>query len=597
MKYSKIISYLYLLRRTSYRQLIFRIRRRIYDRRRFGSDKEIIFSVNENLFQYDYRAYANELIQYDMLFKEAIKNRNIIIQNTNIGIDNLKWDNINGGGELLVYEINYFDFYKELIAYHYIDPDIDTVNILKIMMFDWIDHSKKSIKIMWDPYPLSKRIWNWIFCVRWLKANGFINSNEAQLIHHSIYQQTKCLFMKLEYDLDNNHLTANGKTLILAGQYFANQRWQKKGLDIITYRINREFNSDGFHDERSMSYHMGAMLDYSEITCLLKKEDDLRKTIFEKLHMMSDALMYIIKPDGYVPLISDTVMGYPCTEGEIINLCSVLLEREDLKKLIYKENTKLIALIGGENKVKQYYNIEPLKYEFRDLYESGNIVIRDDDIYFLFICASFGPVHCPGHNHCDALSINLNYKGKDIFVDSGVYSYDDRKQRRKYKSTSNHSTVAISDYEQFEILDKFRVGRISKVKGNFIKEEGVKSHAKGTLTHYTGTYTHVREIQRIDGTKNFIIKDNITMIKELEAEIIFILANDIEASIQSPRQILLKYKDDNLIIMKIQNGECEIEVQPHEISTCWNKKESVNKLIIKLPFSRFIDFSITLEFQ
>jgi uncharacterized heparinase superfamily protein len=77
----------------------------------------------------------------------------------------------------------------------------------------------------------------------------------------------------------------------------------------------------------------------------------------------------------------------------------------------------------------------------------------------IFDTGRLGPDYLPGHAHNDMLAILLDFEGRQIFTDTGVYEYAEGNCRLYCRSTAAHNTVSIDNLEQSEIWKSFRMGR------------------------------------------------------------------------------------------------------------------------------------------
>jgi uncharacterized heparinase superfamily protein len=90
--------------------------------------------------------------------------------------------------------------------------------------------------------------------------------------------------------------------------------------------------------------------------------------------------------------------------------------------------------------------------------DGGYWTFRDRDLFVVFDAAPAGPDHLPAHAHADLTTIELSYRGRRLFVDTGVYDYADSEMRRYCRGTAAHNVVQIDGLDQFDMWSRFRVG-------------------------------------------------------------------------------------------------------------------------------------------
>jgi uncharacterized heparinase superfamily protein len=85
---------------------------------------------------------------------------------------------------------------------------------------------------------------------------------------------------------------------------------------------------------------------------------------------------------------------------------------------------------------------------------------------FFLVCdvAPIGPDHLPAHAHADALSFELSFKGRRVFVNSGTSEYGLGPERQRQRGTAAHNTLVLDDEDSSEVWAGFRVARRSRAR-------------------------------------------------------------------------------------------------------------------------------------
>ena len=117
------------------------------------------------------------------------------------------------GDQLWLYNLHYFD---DLNA----DGGKARADWHRALIARWIAENPPGQGLAWEPYPLSRRIVNWI---KWVLAGNDL----GQEARHSVAVQVRHLQRRIEWHLLGNHLLANATALVFAGLYF--EGWEADG--------------------------------------------------------------------------------------------------------------------------------------------------------------------------------------------------------------------------------------------------------------------------------------------------------------------------------------------------------------------------------
>ena len=85
------------------------------------------------------------------------------------------------------------------------------------------------------------------------------------------------------------------------------------------------------------------------------------------------------------------------------------------------------------------------------------------DLKVMYDAGNIGPSYQPGHSHAQSLSFELSYKGKKVFVNSGISEYENSKIRSFQRSTASHNTIEINGMNSSDVWHSFRVAKRAKV--------------------------------------------------------------------------------------------------------------------------------------
>jgi uncharacterized heparinase superfamily protein len=321
------------------------------------------------------------------------------------------------------YNLHYFDYLQQ--------PSLSWETGTKLMR-DWIAHHPvQNHAVGWDPYPLSLRIVNWL---KFMNAHA----NFPEDLCQSLSIQAQNLMRQIEYHILGNHLFANGKALWFAGAFLGNAPWLETGRRIVLEQLSEQFLPDGGHFELSPMYHSLALEDVLDLTnlCVAMKDTKSLAQLKEVAARALEWLTVMTGPASRLPLLNDAA-------GGIAPSCQQL-----------SEYGSRLAVRSGKGLM-----CSDFVYGWIGCNLSGYWVLQHGDLRVIFDTALLGPDYLPGHAHCDMLSLLVDFQGKSILADTGVFEYEESARRARSRSTAAHNTVVLDDLEQGDIWKSFRMAR------------------------------------------------------------------------------------------------------------------------------------------
>jgi uncharacterized heparinase superfamily protein len=324
---------------------------------------------------------------------------------------------------------------------------------------DWIrrwinDNPPSNENRVWEPYPVSLRIINWI--------RYFIEQGTVESAHRSLAYQAKWLMGRIETHLLGNHYLLNGVALLFAGIYFDGDEadhWLRKGWSIVRQELPIEVLSDGGHFERSTMYHCLILEDVLNLLNLAKTYDarapaGLSILCEQVAGRMLSWLQVMSYQDETFPLFNDAVGGIASSKNEL----EAYARRLDIS----------IPKLGKARGVTV-------------LKDSGFARIETNDALLFAEIGGPGPSHQPGHAHAGTLGFEFAVKGERLLVDSGIKSYEVCEERFLQRSTAAHNTLVVAGANSSEVWSAFRVGR--RAAGKYVPEDGDASKTSLSAEH------------------------------------------------------------------------------------------------------------------
>src|SRR5271157_263629 len=280
----------------------------------------------------------------------------------------------------------------------------------------WIRENPAGRGAGWDPYPLSRRIVNWI---KWVMGGGLATRG----VFESLAAQADYLSRTVEYHLLANHLFANAKAMVFAGCFFEGGAWLGEGLRLLEREIPEQILADGGHFERSPMYHSLILEDVLDLLNLRRAYPGLLPDWSPVAGRMLGWLNRMSHPDGQISFFNDSAFGVAPEPSLLFDYAARL-------------------------------GIQPINTHPAP---SGYIRLENDATVILFDAGPVGPDYQPGHAHADTLSFELSHRGQRLLVNSGISTYECGAERQWQRGTAAHNTVRVDGCDQSEVWSAFRV--------------------------------------------------------------------------------------------------------------------------------------------
>jgi uncharacterized heparinase superfamily protein len=317
----------------------------------------------------------------------------------------------------------------------------------------WIDENPPGAGIGWDPYPVSRRVVNWI---KWSLGGNSLAPKARQ----SLAVQVRWLNRRVESHLQGNHVLANAKALVHAGLFFDGEeagRWLHRGLSLMRTEIAEQVLADGGHFERSTMYHAGFLEDILDTMGIMHAYgfavDAGWSAVIARMMTWLEAMSH---PDQGIAFFNDAAFG------------------------IAPEPAQLRAYAARLNVA-----LEPFgRVALHRLMPSGYVSIDVPPFFLVCDVAPIGPDHLPAHAHADTLSFEMSFKGRRVFVNSGTSEYGLSAERQRQRGTAAHNTLVIDGENSSEVWAGFRVARRARARLLDARAEGSRFSVVGEHDGY-----------------------------------------------------------------------------------------------------------------
>ncbi len=373
--------------------------------------------------------------------------------------------------------LNLEDFFKpetfttflplEQFTLHYmdflLDPIFDTRRTTDFVKFY---ERHPDLPSAFSPYAVSLRL------VNLLKVSHHMSHDEPTLSH--IERLGQFLEKRREYHIMGNHLLKNIKALIFYHLYFQHGTEKlEPELRLLHDQLNEQVLPDGWHFERTPTYHLIVLEDLLDIYHVLP--GSILKGFANELGRKIESMLHVT---GYwkeeYPLFNDS------SYGSAPSAKAVQLYAETLG-----------------------FGIPAPKDEFKAFPDAGYFAYFNPQFTVWIDAGDLGPKYLPGHAHNDSLSFILYLKEKVLFGDTGVCSYQDGELRNISRSVKSHNTVGIDDVEPSEYWGNFRYGRKVELCSREIRKDGLCAEIKYRGKRHERTWEihpkRIRISDRIEG--------------------------------------------------------------------------------------------------
>lgn len=339
----------------------------------------------------------------------------------------------------------------------------------------WIDSNPLGQTVNWiSPLEISLRLVSWIWALSFICDSKAINEQVEEKIISSIYLQAKFIAANLQTRaLPNNHLIGELAGMAIVGVIFPEfdeaSDWREKSIKKLSEQIQQQVYPDGVDKEHAWDYHRFVLDFYTQVVIIYKKyKTDIPQVLLDCLEKMYEVLMFVLRPDGFAPMIGDDDSGLVLKVGDqsgnfytsALSTGAVLFNRGDMKWCAGKFHEEACFLLGREG-AEAFARIEAVrpKITSKEFKKSGQYVMRSgwnkEALCLYFDCGSQGMGQA-GHGHADALSFELFAYGNPLIIDPGTYTYNGPKEWRNFfRGTAAHNTVVIDDIDQAEHLKPY----------------------------------------------------------------------------------------------------------------------------------------------
>lgn len=363
-----------------------------------------------------------------------------------------------------VWEASRFDWLIKFVEYEHRHQDGKALITLDSWLNDWCEKNPAYLGPNWKcGQEASIRVMHLITALIGLDKLDSISDNLLSLIEIHL----KRIAPTLSYAIaqDNNHGTSEAVALYIGGAVLNKMKpskqyldWQHLGEKWLSNRANKLIMKDGGFSQYSVNYHR-VMLDSYCLAEIVRRQLQLTafpKKVYQRLSKATDWLYVLVQDNGDAPNLgaNDGAKLLPIGKSDYrdfrptVQLASTLFNRYSYYKDTgsYDESLSFFRIQKLSNKKVAL----PNKSQF---FASSGLMTSGNQKFF--ICFKI-PKFKFRPSQCDALHLDLWFKGENVLRDGGTYSYNTSTEDLGYYSgVKSHNTVQFDNHLQMPRLSRF----------------------------------------------------------------------------------------------------------------------------------------------
>lgn len=374
----------------------------------------------------------------------------------------IDWAHIPAGDPEWLYAMNRHTSFVNLAKAWLLTGEDRYAQQAAALIEDWIDRvplTEASRGDTWRSLETGLRCENWLRALELLDGSGVPNAAlrqkiDACLRQHGAYLATASnAFHRL-----SNWGVLQDHGLFLLGVYFDEPAWQQLALQRLDENLHNSVFADGTQWEQSPMYHCEVLHNALDTVHVARKFGiPLPGTFVNAVHRMAAALAAWVKPDGRLPMQSDTD---DMDARDLLAAAALVFGDGALRAAagpdLFAEN----LWDFGPEAAAAYAALTPDTSALGSaaLPDSGNVMLRGADSAWLHMhCGCLGS----GHGHADLLHIDAGIAGEDVLIDSGRYTYVDSAVRRRLKLPGAHNTTRVNGLDFSTCTDSWGYDKLA----------------------------------------------------------------------------------------------------------------------------------------
>lgn len=436
---------------------------------------------------------------------------------------------------------------KYLIRGYNLNSKLEYLDLSAKFIESWFEYEPESNnEFTWYDHSTADRVVVMIYFILTVQKNNIKGYSQLiDQINGSIKKHVEFLYDDANY-LPNNHGTMMNRSLYLSSIYLDDEnskKYREKALDRLRKELKRNYSENMVYLENSIFYHIYTLdLFYTLEKYVLNPNGDSAGDLMSQssIEKSIDFLIQSSKPDLDYPPLGDSEK-------------TTILKKKSFYKTEKPYPPLNWLLTGGKSghppkELFKIYAKEGYSF-FRNSWDMSN----PDKIKYVSFKSGF---LFDVHKHADDLSFTMFAGGKDIFVDSGNFSYEPGEFRYYFISAMAHNTILVDDGGyQIKNRNNAKTGIIDFGTGENY------SYVVGKNDLFNGVNI-TRSLYYLT-TGDIVIVDNIQSKDVHKFSQYYHLGSDVNLKntiVESrDNNTIVKITDDDVEIEIYQMGNCDIE--------------------------------------
>lgn len=383
----------------------------------------------------DYILDGNLLVKYKKVPKDFTYEKELKYDIENFNWD-IKYPQIPSACQIYLQGFNHI---KYLIQGYKLTLDEKYMNLASKLIKSWLKYESNSKnRFIWFKDIGPDRALVMIYFILLSKKNNIskydelINEMDISLKKHADF------FYEDKYYKETNHGTMIDRALYAISIYLddtSSTKYRRKSIERLSNALKRNFSDKMVNLESSIAYHLFNMELFITIEKILLNPFEDSCGINQSLIESSiDFMIHCSKPDLNFTVIGDS---HKQSISSIKNYAFYQYVKD------YPPLKWFLTSNKSGNKPKDLFKVykkEGFAF-FRNSWDKNEL---NSTSCVSFISGSGNPSVIT-HKHADDLSFTLFAKGKDIFVDSGTYTYEESNMRKFFISALAHNTIVVDN--------------------------------------------------------------------------------------------------------------------------------------------------------
>lgn len=316
---------------------------------------------------------------------------------------------------------------------------------------------------------------------------------------------------------DNNHGTSEATALFIGGALLNSviskseyKGWQDLGRKWLENRAAKLIMQDGGFSQYSVNYHR-VMLDSYCLAEIVRQKlslPEFSQCLYTQIGKATDWLYILTQQDGDTPNLG-------ANDGaKLLPVCAT--DYRDFRPTVQLASTlfcqhSYYTETGNYDETLDFFSIKKVqKSDFKlpnknFLFDSSGLITAENSSFFIVFKL---PVFQFRPSQCDALHLDVWYKGENILRDGGTYSYNSSSEDLEYFSgTESHNTVQFDDHSQMPRLSRFLFGA-------WLKPENLNYQKDQFSCGYQDNWGCKHQRNIVLKNKNILVTDQVSGFKD-----------------------------------------------------------------------------------